>query len=323
MRYLVTGAAGFIGARFVESCRARAIDVVSVDSRAHFAERPEHKGLDFGPIVDRDELDGWLKGPGAGEKFDAIVHLGACTDTSQLDVAYLERVNVRASQRLWDEAVARKIPLVYASSAATYGAGEAGYGDDEASLARLRPLNPYGESKHRFDLWALERERAGHRPPAWSAFKFFNVYGFGERHKRRMASVVLHSFDQIRATGESTLFKSHREGIADGQQKRDFVFVEDVVEVLHFAATKPIARGIYNLGTGRARAFHDLARAVFAALGLPERIRFVDTPENLRAHYQYFTEAKMEKLHAQGFVRPFATLEEGASKYVARLISIT
>ena len=220
---------------------------------------------------------------------------------------------------LWAYCTAQALPLVYASSAATYGDGANGYDDDEALIPALKPLNPYGDSKQQFDLWALAEERAGRRPPSWSGFKFFNVYGFGERHKGAMASVVLHAFDQIRAGGDVRLFKSHRAGIADGHQKRDFIFVEDVVDVLHFALATPIPRGIYNLGTGTGRTFLDLARATFAALGAPERIEFIDMPVELRERYQYFTEARMERLRAAGYRTPFTTLEDGVRQYVSRL----
>lgn len=316
---LVTGAAGFIGARFVESCNRRGIPVVSVDRIESFDERPEHRGLDFGTRVDLDALDGWLAAE--PRPLVGIVHLGACTDTTEMDVDYLRRVNLEYSQRLWRLAAERGLRFVYASSAATYGDGAEGYDDDEARIPKLRPLNPYGESKQQFDLWALAEERAGRRPPAWSGFKFFNVYGFGERHKGKMASVILHAFDQIRAGGEVRLFKSHRPDFADGAQRRDFVFVEDVVAVLHFALEKPLARGIFNLGSGTSRTFLDLAHATFAALGVAPNIRFIEMPETLRERYQYATEARMDRLRAAGFTVPFTTLEEGARRYVARLLA--
>src|SRR5579885_70773 len=297
---LVTGAAGFIGARLSRALAGDGRAVIGVDVEECFESRPEIAGMriPFARRVDRDALWDWL----AREKpaLSAIVHLGACTDTFELDRELLKRLNVDYSKRLWTFAAEAGVPLVYASSAATYGNGELGYDDVERLMPELKPLNPYGESKLEFDLWALEQERKGVKPPAWSGFKFFNVYGFGERHKGRMATVVLQAFDQIRKSGEVKLFRSHKEGIADGEQRRDFVYVGDVVEVLRFAMEKPIPRGIYNLGTGRARTFLDLARAVFKELGLPEKIRFIDTPEELRARYQYLTEARMERLRSQG-----------------------
>jgi len=316
---LVTGAAGFIGARFSESCAARGLPFVAADRLAHFSERKEHRDVPFGDLVDRDDLLPWLereRPPLAG-----IVHLGACTDTTELDRAYLERVNVACSQALWRHAAQERIPFVYASSAATYGDGSLGWDDDEERVAELRPLNPYGESKQRFDLWALARARDGEAPAAWSGFKFFNVYGFGERHKGAMSSVVVQAFDQIRQHGRVRLFRSHRPDVPDGHQTRDFVHVDDVVEVLHFALGRPLRRGLYNLGTGRGRTFLDLAHATFDALGAPRRIEFVDTPEALRARYQYFTEARMEKLRAAGWERPFTPLEEGVRAYVRRLLA--
>lgn len=316
---LVTGAAGFIGARFVEACQKNGQAVISVDSLEFFDSRPEHKGLDFGRLVDRDALFQWLE----SEKpaLSGIVHLGACSDTTELDEDYLRRLNLEYSQMLWVYATRRQLPFVYASSAATYGGGELGYADDEAAMVRLRPLNPYGMSKLLFDLWAIEQEKDGKHPPAWSGFKFFNVYGFGERHKGKMASVVLHSYDQILATGASRLFKSHKAGVADGHQSRDFVHVGDVLQVLQFALETPIRRGVYNLGTGQARTFLDLARATFKAMGRPENVQFVDTPEHLRERYQYFTQADVSKLRAAGYDKPFTSLEDGVADYVRRLTS--
>lgn len=314
----MTGAAGFIGSRFVASCAARGVPVVSVDHPPHFADRAEHRGIAFGEIVDRAALFDWLAA--RRPRLRGIVHLGACTDTTQLDRAWLEVVNTGYSRRLWEFAAEARVPLVYASSAATYGDGRAGFEDDEARIPALRPLNPYAESKQRFDLFALAEAARGAAPPAWAGFKFFNVYGPGERHKGRMASMVLQAFDQIRARGAIRLFRSHDPALADGAQRRDFVSVDDVVAVLHFALERPLARGIFNLGTGRARSFLDLARAVCAALGAPERIEFVDMPEALRARYQSFTEAPMHKLRAAGYGARFRELEAGIADYVRTLL---
>jgi len=225
-------------------------------------------------------------------------------------------VNLEYSQRLWRWTTDHRVPFVYASSAATYGDGAHGYDDDEARIPALRPLNPYGDSKQQFDLWALAEERAARRPPAWSGFKFFNVYGFGERHKGRMASVILHSADQIERDCKVRLFKSHKQGFADGEQKRDFVFVEDVVDVLTYAASGAIDRGVYNLGSGTARTFTDLALATFKAMSMPPVIEFIDMPAPLRERYQYFTEAKMERLRDAGYTAPFTPLEDGVARYV-------
>ncbi|OFZ70833.1 MAG: ADP-glyceromanno-heptose 6-epimerase [Bdellovibrionales bacterium RIFOXYD1_FULL_44_7] len=315
--YLVTGAAGFIGARFVESCNKKNISVISVDAKSHFTERREHKSVLFERIIDRDQLLDHLKTK--KPSFDCIVHIGACSNTMEFNTEYLNRMNVEYSKRLWTYATEMKIPFVYASSAATYGGGELGYSDDESLIPQLKPLNPYGESKQIFDLWALEQEKRGLTPPAWSGFKYFNVYGFGERHKGRMASVVMHAFDQINTTGKVRLFKSHRNGIDDGHQKRDFIFVQDVVDVMHYAVEKPLKRGIYNLGTGKARTFLDLARGVFSALAKAENIEFIDTPESIRERYQYFTEAKMERLRSSSYLKPFTSLEDGINKYITKL----
>ena len=314
---VVTGAAGFIGARTVEALAARGVPVVSVDHLEKFDTRPEHAGIPFGTRVSMDDIDAWLgeNGRGAG----AIVHMGACTDTRETDRKFLDTVNVGSSQQLWRRAAELDIPLIYASSAATYGDGALGYDDDEATLPKLKPLNAYGDSKQEFDLWALAEERAGRQPKAWCGLKFFNVYGFGERHKGPMSSVVIQAFDQIRATGRVRLFKSHRPDIADGHQARDFVFVDDVVDVLVGLVERPVTRGIYNLGSGKARTFLDLARAVFMALNRPEQVDFIDTPADLRKTYQYFTEAPMGRLRAAGFAGTPTSLEAGVRQYVARL----
>ncbi len=329
--YIVTGAAGFIGARFVEAARKRGADVISVDMKSDpkaaganaFETRPEHRGLDFGTVLDVEELAPFLKreGDALAKRLTAVIHLGACSDTMELDESVHQRLNVDYSKMLWSWCAAHRVPFVYASSAATYGDGESGYDDDESKFASLAPLNPYGWSKLRFDVWALEREKAGEAPPSWAGFKFFNVYGFGERHKGRMASVVLHASDQIQKTGVVKLFKSHKAGYADGEQKRDFVYVDDVVDVCMFAASGGIERGIYNLGTGQARTFLDLARATFKAFGKEPNIELIDMPEALRERYQYFTEAKMNRLRAAGYDKPFTTLEEGAARYVERLLA--
>ncbi len=316
---LVTGAAGFIGARFVESCNARGVPVVSVDRRDAFASRPEHRRLDFGKILDIEELPGWLAD--GRPDLAGIVHMGAISATTELDEALLKRLNVDYSKNLWNEARRLGLPLVYASSAAVYGDGALGFDDDDALVPRLKPLNPYGESKRRFDLWALEEAAAGRTPPSWAGFRFFNVYGYGERHKGPQASVVLHGYDQVKAKGEIRLFRSHRDGVAHGHQSRDFVDVSDTVEAMWFALKRPIAAGIYNVGTGKARTFLDLAKAVFASLGAPERIEFVDTPLGIRERYQYFTEAKMDRLRAQGFAKKPVALEDGVDWYVRRLES--
>lgn len=316
---LITGAAGFIGARLVEARSIRSNQVISVDALEAFESRLEHVSIDFQTKVDRVDLLPWLTS--APRPPRAIFHLGACTDTTELDERKLATLNLEYSQALWSYATHARVPFIYASSAATYGDGNQGYDDDESKLARLEPLNPYGWSKLRFDLWALEQERAGRAPPQWSGFKFFNVYGFGERHKGKMASRALHAFDQISATGRARLFKSERAEIAHGHQKRDFIYVEDILSVLDFALTKPIRRGIFNLGTGRARTFLDFVMSVFRAMGRDPQIDFFDMPREIAPRYQYFTEARMDKLAQEGFTRAFTSIEDGVARYVRGLLA--
>lgn len=321
---LLTGAAGFIGYQIARRLQREGVRFVSVDHLAAFGTRPEHQDVRHLEIQAPESVESaafYQKRVGTPDAITGIIHMGACSDTTEMRVDYLDRVNVNFSKSLWTRAAELQIPFVYASSAATYGGGELGYDDDESKMAQLRPLNPYGQSKLDFDLWALEQERAGApRPPSWSGFKFFNVYGFGERHKGKMASVVLQGFDQIQKNKSIRLFKSHRAGIADGQQKRDFIFVDDVVDVVFYAWKKPIPRGIYNLGSGQARSFLELAQATFRALNCPEKIEFIDTPAEIRDRYQYFTQAAMSKLQAAGYSRPFTSLEAGVLKTVQELI---
>ncbi len=314
---VVTGAAGFVGYQMVKLLESRNISVLSIDTPKAFLERPEHADAKYRDVLDYKDLVPALAT--RAREIKGIVHLGACTDTTEMRWEIHQTLNVDASQALWNFATQIGVPFVYASSAATYGGGELGYADDEGTMDRLVPLNPYGQSKLKFDLWALAEEKAGRAPPAWSGFKFFNVYGFGERHKGRMGSVVLQAFDQIRAQGFVRLFRSHKAGIGDGEQKRDFVFVEDVVSVLDFALTQPLLRGIYNLGSGQARSFLDLTRAVFKSLKTIPTIDFIDTPLDIREKYQYFTEANLEKLRGAGFKAPMTTLEAGVERTVEQL----
>lgn len=319
---LVTGAAGFIGSRFVESCNKKGIAVISVDKPEFFESRKEMKSVDFGEVVAIEGLSHWLKKRTeslTNTPISAVIHMGACSDTTEMNVEFLTKNNVEFSQMLWRYCAELKIPFVYASSAATYGGGDLGYDDDESLLSKLQPLNPYGESKKTFDEWVIQEEKNGKAPPVWSGFKFFNVYGFGEGHKGKMASVVWHAFQQIKDKGIVKLFESHKEGIADGEQKRDFVYVADVVQVLHFALNQPLVRGIYNLGTGKARSFLDLARSTFKAMATEDLIEFIPTPFELRERYQYFTQAEMQKLRQAGYTAPFTELEAGIKEYIERL----
>lgn len=250
-------------------------------------------------------------------QIEAVLHIGARTDTTEFDYAVFQRLNIGYSQMLWKWCAEKQVPLIYASSAATYGLGELGYTDDESKIPQLKPLNPYGESKNEFDKWALSQESA---PPFWAGLKFFNVYGPNEYHKGRMASVIFHAFNQIQETGGMKLFRSHRPDYTDGGQKRDFVYVKDVIRVIEYLLTSRPNSGIYNLGSGKARTFYDLANNTFAAMGRTPNISFVDTPADIRDKYQYFTEADMHKLKLSGYANPFYSLEEGIHDYVTQYL---
>ena len=313
---VVTGAAGFIGSALVgELLRQGWQDIVAVDDFSRPDKAPNLEGKTLSAKVDRKEFHDWLDANQQLVQF--IFHLGARTDTTEFDTAIFDELNLHYSQEVWKRCVKYGIPLVYASSAATYGAGEHGYDDDHDLIAKLKPLNPYGESKNDFDRWALAQAE---KPYFWAGLKFFNVYGPNEYHKGRMASVVLHAFRQIRDTGGMKLFRSHRPDYKDGEQLRDFVYVKDVCDVCLFLMEHRKHSGIYNLGSGKARTFLDLARAVFAALGKDERIEFIDTPADIRDKYQYYTEANMAKLKGIGYDKPFTSLEEGVGDYVTNYL---
>lgn len=310
---IVTGAVGFIGSALIAHLNAQGIrDIIAVDD---FSRADKNKNLDDKTVarrISRQTLPEWLDQEQPEVRF--VFHLGARTDTAEFDEALLRRLNVDYSKMLWQYCSKNQIPLVYASSAATYGGGEQGYDDNEEEISKLTPLNPYGRSKQEFDRWVLAQKET---PPRWIGLKFFNVFGPNEYHKGRMASVVLHAFRQISETGHMKLFRSHHPDFKDGEQKRDFIYVKDVVRICDFFRTASAVRsGIYNVGTGRARTFLDLARAVFAALEKPESISFIDTPEDIRDKYQYFTEANTQKLRAAGYTRPFTSLEAGINEYV-------
>jgi ADP-L-glycero-D-manno-heptose 6-epimerase len=248
---------------------------------------------------------------------EAVLHIGARTNTTEQDLALLDRLNLSYSIQIWKICTTHQIPLVYASSAATYGNGEHGYSDDHALIPSLKPMNPYGQSKQDFDLWALAQEKT---PPFWAGLKFFNVYGPNEYHKGRMASVVMHTFNQIQATGTMSLFKSHRADVADGYQSRDFVYVKDVVNVIVFLLEQQPNSAIYNLGSGEANPFFDLARFTFEAMGKEAQISFIDTPIDIRETYQYYTCAGMSKLRESGYTKAFYTLKEGVFDYVQQYL---
>lgn len=310
---IVTGAAGFIGSRLLVELQERGYtDLVAVDDFSRADKAPNLEGVKLSHRVERSQFPSWIDANENQVQF--IFHLGARTDTTEFNKAIFDELNVRSSQQIWERCAKYAIPLVYASSAATYGDGELGYGDtDDALPYKLKPLNPYGESKNEFDKWALAQRE---QPYFWAGLKFFNVYGPNEYHKGRMASVVFHAFNQIKATGGMKLFRSHRPDYTDGGQLRDFVYVKDVCNVCIFLMEQRKYSGLYNLGSGTARTFLDLARGVFTAMGKPEQISFIDTPADIRERYQYFTEAEMDKLRGIGYDAPFHTLEEGIADYV-------
>lgn len=316
---VVTGASGFIGSCLVERLNAdRFFDVVAVDDFKGLSDHPSHErtginlqGKRLAARVDRTEFPHWLRKHEGQVQF--VFHIGARTDTTEFNRAIFDALNLEYSKQLWGICAEFQIPLVYASSAATYGAGEHGYSDDHTLIPALKPLNPYGESKNEFDIWALQQAAS---PFFWAGLKFFNVYGPNEYHKERMASVIYHAHRQIAATGSMKLFRSHRPDYADGGQMRDFVYVKDLVEVCLFLMHHRKNSAIYNLGSGRARSFLDLAAATFSAMGKPQQIEFIDTPADIREKYQYFTQAEMDKLRSIGYTKPFHSLEDGVDDYV-------
>jgi ADP-L-glycero-D-manno-heptose 6-epimerase len=316
-KILVTGAAGFIGSRLAQMLHQMGLLVMPMDHLDKTGNKPHIPGWIQSECQSPTQLESLAEDPQT--KIEGIFHLGACSDTTETDWNYLLENNVNFSKRLWELAIQNECPFIYASSAATYGDGGKGYSDQEDQMSELKPLNLYGQSKLDFDLWALDQEKSGTAPKAWSGFKFFNVYGFGEHHKGHMASMVHKAFYQIKEKGEVKLFKSHREDIKDGHQSRDFISVEDVCDVLLYAFQKPISRGIYNLGTGRARSFLDLVEAVFKEMDREPQIIWVEKPPEIRKQYQYFTQAEMGKLRKEGYSKPFTRLEEGVATAVSRL----
>lgn len=309
---IVTGAAGFIGSCLIARLNEENFNyIVAVDD---FSDSEKEKNLEGKRIlerVDREAFFDWLDKNYHEVEF--LFHIGARTDTTEFNYAVFEHLNVEYSKQIWQRCVAYQIPLVYASSAATYGLGELGYDDNEALIPQLKPLNPYGESKNEFDIWALQQAE---KPFFWAGLKFFNVYGPNEFHKGRMASVIFHAFRQIQATGRMKLFRSHHPDFRDGEQMRDFVYVKDLADVCLFLMHSRRHSGIYNLGSGQARTFLDLATNTFHALGLEPQIDFIDTPADIRDKYQYFTQANVSKLRSVGYDRPFRSLEEGIEDYV-------
>jgi len=311
---VVTGAAGFIGSNIIAALNATERDDVLAVDNAGTQKSGQLDGLNFQRFLTKEELIDWLHDEVRG--VTGIIHMGACSDTTVTDRDFVMKNNFEYTRKLWKFCKEHRKKFIYASSAATYGDGSLGY-DDAMDISRLKPLNLYGQSKQRFDLWALEQKTKG-APPEWAGLKFFNVYGPRENRKGRMASMAFHCFNQIRESGKVQLFKSDRPGIADGGQQRDFVYVKDVAAVvLHFLRS-PAEKmnGIFNVGTGQARAFSELAIAVFSALKQEPKIEFIDMAKDLVGQYQYFTEAKIERLRASGYAAEFHSLEDGVRDYV-------
>ncbi|MEP6701129.1 MAG: ADP-glyceromanno-heptose 6-epimerase [Bacteroidota bacterium] len=322
---LLTGAAGFIGSYLLGYLNQKGYNnIVIVDE---FSEEDKWFNFDskqFSAKIERENLFDWLVKE--SPIIDFVFHLGARTDTTEFDYSIHEKLNVEYSKKIWNYCTEKNIPLVYASSAATYGSGEFGYKDDHDIVERLEPLNPYGISKNEFDKWALKKSLESgvgsgeSTPPFWAGLKFFNVYGPNEYHKGRMASVIYHAFNQIRTTGKVKLFKSHKAEFKDGQQLRDFIYVEDVAAVCYWFMENRVNPGLYNLGTGKARTFEDLAKATFAGMGKPSVIEYIDIPPDIRDKYQYFTEADMTKLKNAGYKESFYSLEDGVGDYVKNFL---
>lgn len=321
---VVTGAAGFIGSCLVSRLNSeRFFDLAVVDdfssAEKNLPAGQAGKNLEgkiFSQKIHRDDFSSWLR---KNQKLTQFVfHIGARTDTTEFDKQVFDKLNLSYTKEVWNLCAEFGLPLVYASSAATYGLGEYGYKDDHEIIEKLKPLNPYGESKNDFDKWALKQKR---KPYFWAGLKFFNVYGPNEYHKGRMASVIFHAFNQVQQAGKVKLFRSHNTGYKDGEQLRDFIYVKDVVDACLFFMNHRKNSGIYNLGTGKARTFLDLAKSTFSAMDRKPEIEFIDTPADIRDKYQYFTEAKMEKLRSIGYEKPFTSLEEGIKDYVKNYLS--
>lgn len=321
---VITGAAGFIGSCLVGFLNKAGFEkLILVDDFSIRKKEPNLKGKKFSSKVEREEFFEWLnkKKP----TIDFVYHLGARTDTTEFDYSIHQHLNVDYSKKIWNYCSEKKVPLVYASSAATYGAGELGYKDDENIIPNLKPLNPYGISKNEFDKWVLEQKN--NQPPKWAGLKFFNVYGPNEYHKGRMASVIFHSYNQIIGEGVVKLFKSHKKDYKDGEQLRDFIYVKDVLKVCFWFircwknSEKLFVSGIYNVGTGKARSFDDLVKSTFHGLDKTSKIAYIDMPEDIKNTYQYFTEADMHKIKNAGYSAPFYSLEEGVDDYVRNYLS--
>ncbi len=314
-RILLTGAAGFIGSCMASYLNKNGFEnLILVDDFTKTNKEPNHHDIKCVAKIDRALLEDFLK---KELPMDFVIHFGARTDTTEMNYSIHEKLNLEYSKMIWRYCSLQQIPLVYASSAATYGDGNLGYDDNEEMIPLLKPLNPYGVSKNEFDKWILLEKKSNNQiPPYWYGLKFFNVYGPNEYHKGRMASVIFHAFHQIQEKEKIILFKSHNPNYEDGGQKRDFIYVKDVIEVTYWLMSSTPQSGIYNLGTGKANTFLELATAIFKALSLTPQIEFIETPIDIREKYQYFTEANMQKLIAAGYPHSFYSMEDGVDDYI-------
>jgi ADP-L-glycero-D-manno-heptose 6-epimerase len=313
---VITGAAGFIGSYLVGFLnRLGYHQLILADDFSRTDKQQNLDGKQYQQLVDRNEFADWMRTNPDVVKY--MFHLGARTDTTEMDYEVHKKLNLEYTKEMWQLCTTQHIPMVYASSAATYGNGEHGYTDSHDIINKLQPLNPYGRSKNEFDIWAIAQKQA---PPFWAGLKFFNVYGPNEYHKGRMASVILHAYNQIQKDGIIKLFRSHNPNYKDGGQLRDFIYVSDIANICYWLMEHQPANGLYNAGTGKARSFLSLAQALFATLGKEEHIEFIDTPLDIRDKYQYFTEADMDKLRSAGYDKPFHTLEEGIQEYATEYL---
>jgi ADP-L-glycero-D-manno-heptose 6-epimerase len=313
---VVTGAAGFIASCLISKLNSNNItNLVLVDDFSFDIKQKNYANKKYIQAIERTEFLNWFQEN--AKNVSAVFHIGARTNTTEKNLDVLNALNLNYTKAIWEICSKHQIKLIYASSAATYGLGENGYKDDESILDLLKPLNLYGESKNDFDKWAVKQND---KPIHWYGLKFFNVYGPNEYHKGRMASVIFHAYNQIKTNGIVKLFRSHNPNYKDGGQLRDFVYVKDVVDVLFFLYSKNPNNGIYNLGSGKARSFYDLALATYIAMNQPPSIEFIDTPIDIRDKYQYFTEADMSKLIHVGYKQPFTSLEEGVKDYVCNYL---
>jgi ADP-L-glycero-D-manno-heptose 6-epimerase len=313
---VITGSAGFIGSCLISKFNSEGVtNLILVDDFSIANKQANYTLKIFYQKIERKHFIEWFD-----KNYNIVtdvIHIGARTDTTEKDINILNELNLNYTKAIWNICAKNNISLIYASSAATYGLGENGYDDDETKIPLLKPLNLYGESKNDFDIWALQQPQS---PPHWQGLKFFNVYGPNEYHKGRMASVIFHSLHQINTNGKVKLFSSHNPNYTDGGQLRDFIYVKDVVNVIWFLFSTKIKSGIYNLGSGKARTFLDLANATFKALNIEPNIEFIETPIDIRDKYQYFTEANMNKLISAGYSKKFTSLEDGVNDYVTNYL---